>query len=632
MSAIPNSNTDIAAIIDTCADELARNAPAESVYSRLRDVEHLVPASSPLRPKFLQVRAIAANRLGFPRDALGDLQEARQLLEPAACWQTLGEIERTVALVQAWRGNGREAALALLRAMALATTSEDRVGIALSLMGAARLEIEIGRPHDAELFFARAFKVDDDALPDLERVKGSINRLQALVAAGRIDQARAQIDGVRSAASGASHRLRLLVELEAARVAIAQGNHDAARAVLNGCRVSRSDASDGFEATERKHVEAELAMAVGLAGQADALLRTVIARYAADDLAGREVVARLLHARALDALNRSEESDRTLAAALRRAVDRGLSGYTDRVRSLMTERGGSYSAWTPSQPPSAGGEVDVAQRFVRRRAIGLGASGSVMRAYDLELGTEVALKRIALAGIVDLAVRARLLDGARREIMATSRIEHPAVARVFGLLVDRDGDVFVIQELIEGPTLRAAAKDGCDAARAADILAHIAYGLAAVHAAGVVHRDLKPDNIILRDDTAPVLVDFGIALIGTDSAGRGGTRAYMAPEQVLGGGVDARADLYALGVIACELFGAAIPPSPASDIWALVAELWRRRARHKRLLAQGIAPDVADLIARLVAEHRYWRPRSAAEAGSRFAAVAHKPARHRDVP
>src|SRR4051812_24235791 len=104
MSLIPDSHADITAALNTCSDELACNVPAETVYGHLREVEHLVPACSPLRAKFLQVRAIASNRLGFPRQALGDLEEARRLLETVADLQALCEIERTVALVHAWRG------------------------------------------------------------------------------------------------------------------------------------------------------------------------------------------------------------------------------------------------------------------------------------------------------------------------------------------------------------------------------------------------------------------------------------------------------------------------------------------------------------------------------------------------
>jgi serine/threonine protein kinase len=126
-----------------------------------------------------------------------------------------------------------------------------------------------------------------------------------------------------------------------------------------------------------------------------------------------------------------------------------------------------------------------------------------------------------------------------------------------------------------------------------------------------VHRDLKPENIILRGGDAPVLIDFGVALLkGSPDGTRGtGTPAYMAPEQRRGGKTDARADLYALGVIACEMLTGKRPEPPAP-----------RRVRDD-LLRNGADPTVARLISRLLA-HRLWRPRSASDVGAAFADAA----------
>ena len=204
------------------------------------------------------------------------------------------------------------------------------------------------------------------------------------------------------------------------------------------------------------------------------------------------------------------------------------------------------------------------------------------------------------------------------EIAAASRIDHPGVARLHGLLVEPGGDAFLVEELIEGPTLRAVMGQALQRAQALDLLARIAMALAAVHGANVIHRDLKPDNIILRSGASPVIVDFGIALIGRGpTPGKGGTRPYMAPEQARGGALDARADLFSLGVIAHELLTGQLPDAPA------LFDFPRARSqRRKKLVAFGLAPSLADLINRMLAHRRSRRPGSASIVAACFAAAA----------
>src|SRR5204862_4957802 len=137
------------------------------------------------------------------------------------------------------------------------------------------------------------------------------------------------------------------------------------------------------------------------------------------------------------------------------------------------------------------------------------------------------------------------------------------------------------------------------------------------HSAGVIHRDLKPDNIILRGGDAPVLIDFGVALLAGKQENPGaGTPAYMAPEQTRGRNVDARADLYALGVIAHEMLTGKRPEPPRSLMpFAGYAQMRRIRVA---LTGAGVAPDVAELVTRLLAPRRRSRPTSAAAVGTIF--------------
>jgi len=242
----------------------------------------------------------------------------------------------------------------------------------------------------------------------------------------------------------------------------------------------------------------------------------------------------------------------------------------------------------------------------------------VSRAYDLQLGIEVAIKRATRGENYDPAIRDQLLEAARTETAAAARLDHPGIARVFGVLAAQGGDTLVVEEFVEGQTLRQAMEAGLDRSRALTILSRIAFALAAVHGAGLVHRDLKPENVILRGNDAPVLIDFGVALLAGERHRPGiGTPAYMAPEQTRGSRIDARADLYALGVMAHEMLTGARPAAPRSTLpFTGFAGL---RAIRRSLTGAGIASDVADVVSRLLAPRPRLRPSSAADIGTAFA-------------
>ncbi len=201
----------------------------------------------------------------------------------------------------------------------------------------------------------------------------------------------------------------------------------------------------------------------------------------------------------------------------------------------------------------------VAGRYEIRACLGAGGMGTVWRAYDRELEEEVALKTLLPERLQDPVMLERL----RREVKTTRRITHANVCRVFDY--GEDGDLrFLTMELIEGRTLRsllAAGPLGHEQALAG--LGQIVEGLAAAHAQGVIHRDLKPENVIVRSGGEAVVADFGLARASlydrksvTDFAG---TPAYMSPEQLRGEALDARSDLFSLGMLAFEMLAGRSP-------------------------------------------------------------------------
>lgn len=196
-------------------------------------------------------------------------------------------------------------------------------------------------------------------------------------------------------------------------------------------------------------------------------------------------------------------------------------------------------------------------------SLGSGGMGEVFLARDERLERLVAIKVLREEAVASAHARERLL----REARAAARISHPNVAAVFDVLDDRDPPLLVM-EYVDGETLAARARRGPLAPdQVAAIGRQIAEGVAAAHAQGVVHRDLKPSNILLTAGDRVKILDFGIARVGatgTTSAaapaagdtwthGFVGTPRYAAPEQLAGGVVDARADVFSIGAVLYEL-------------------------------------------------------------------------------
>src|SRR3954469_14372183 len=143
--------------LEACLADLAENKPGDAVLARLRALECALPDDARTRARFLRARAIATNRLGFPGEALGDLHEARGLLEIGEHASELAKVFRAIATVFSWRGESREAALALLRVVAEA--GDDRGAVALALIEGGRLQMEIGRPAGARALVGGALAV-----------------------------------------------------------------------------------------------------------------------------------------------------------------------------------------------------------------------------------------------------------------------------------------------------------------------------------------------------------------------------------------------------------------------------------------------------------------------------------------
>jgi serine/threonine-protein kinase len=279
-------------------------------------------------------------------------------------------------------------------------------------------------------------------------------------------------------------------------------------------------------------------------------------------------------------------------------------------------------------PLAPGTQLD---RYVIEALLGSGGMGHVYRALDTRLLRPVALKIIERGD--DEAVAEAL-----REARAAAAIRHPHVATIFD--AGRLGSgAFVAVELVPGRSLRHFVGDASiDLATRLRWLTDVAGALAAAHEAGVVHRDVKPENVVVRDDGVAKVLDFGVARVpvqmtppsgvplGGDvptPSGQGdlvGTPAYMAPEHIRGGEIDGRADQFSWGVLAYELCAGSLPwKRPGASLTVLMAILLDEPAP---ITSPDIPEEVSAAVLRALAKPREGRFPSMTEAAAALAPFA----------
>ncbi|MEW6366447.1 MAG: serine/threonine-protein kinase [Acidobacteriota bacterium] len=303
--------------------------------------------------------------------------------------------------------------------------------------------------------------------------------------------------------------------------------------------------------------------------------------------------------------------------------------------------GAAEGAWRPG---------DRVGRLTIQSLIGRGGMGEVYRGVDEKLGRPVAIKRLRPDWRLDSASRERML----REAQILSKLQHPGICQIFDLIEAEDADVLVM-EFVEGATL-SAARPGLGREQKLVVAERIADAIAAAHRRGVIHRDLKADNVMVSSDGSVKVLDFGIAFSlagpapvtlpdgaaaletpGADETQIGwgsrlttrgmivGTPRYMSPEQVGGTALTTASDIYSLGIMLQEFFTG----TPAyGDVEA--QELVRRVLRGDSASPSGLDPDLARLLVQMKDRSPEKRP-TAEQVAARLRQVRAKPARRRFI-
>lgn len=266
----------------------------------------------------------------------------------------------------------------------------------------------------------------------------------------------------------------------------------------------------------------------------------------------------------------------------------------------------------------------AAGRYRIERELGRGGMAIVYRAHDGELERPVAIKVLAEHLSGDDNFVARFV----REARLASRLSHPNVVRVYDA-GDEDGRPFIVMECVSGGSLADTAQLAPE--RVVELGAQACAGLQHAHDAGLIHRDVKPANLLVRDDGVLKIADFGIARASESTRHTQvgtvlGTAAYLAPEQVSGEDATSASDLYALAAVLYELLTGR-PPYVVTSLADLASLQSDGTIAPVRDLEPSVPPEVEAAVMRALAREPRFRPASAAELAQELVGTEERPTR-----
>ncbi|MHB8839381.1 MAG: protein kinase domain-containing protein [Gemmatimonadaceae bacterium] len=265
-----------------------------------------------------------------------------------------------------------------------------------------------------------------------------------------------------------------------------------------------------------------------------------------------------------------------------------------------------------------------AVRYDVKEILGIGGMGSVFKAVDTELGEVIAIKTLRRDFV---SADPSALERFKSEIKLARRISHRNVVRTHDL-GEYSGVYYITMEYVEGPSLKQIIRDRgrLPVAVTLNVGKQLCRALEVAHEQGVIHRDIKPANMVVEGDGVLKVMDFGIARLSTTQSGMTqtgmlvGTPAYMAPEQLMGHDIDARADLYAAGCVLYECV-TGHPPHEAESAITLIAKVFEETPRRPSVENGEVPAALDDLIMRLLSAEPGERPGSALELHDLLAAI-----------
>ena len=594
--------------LERAAVDLALDGPPEAAAEAAECALDGAGDDAALRSRALVLRATALHRLDHRQAAMRDLITASRLADEAGAIDERIDALRAMAIVESWRGRVDEAMLHLTTALADVAIADDRLLLGALLGDCGRVELEAGRFARALAFFDRSAALAAGCTPGRAAVRLDLARARAATGLRRHDEALALLDRV--AAADPAHRSTHVDTVAAqlrARIHLQSGDAAACRDLVAAMR--GSDGEPSFANANWDMLAAEAGLLLDDAGARETF-EGALGFFATRHLAVHEVEGRLRLAVLLGVRGETAAVAETLDRALLRCRISGLSLLEREVRETMVRLGVTFAFAEEVRRTASEDPAEVANRgYVLLEKLGSGRFATVYRAHDVERAREVAFKRFSRPASGEPGLRDAFEASARREMRVAARLNLPGVARVLAVGTEPDGGFYTVQDHVAGPSLRAVMAERRTTVEVLRTTARIARTLADVHAAGVVHRDVKPDNIIVRDHDEPVLIDLGIAVDPSDATGRParGTEGYAAAEQWLGEACGPPADVHALAVVLHEwLLGA--PPIPPCRDGRRVEDGERPALTARARLVASVGEKVAGIVAAALSSRPDRRP------------------------
>lgn len=615
----------MAEIGDPCLVELAYlDLSAFEELDAIRDEMQIIAernVSSPmLAGRALHVAGLAAGKRSQYTEAVDLLLRASSQFQLAGCQLGHAQVLDSVGMFLASQGRLEDAIHHYALSIAGKAVVGNIDGIALSLGQMGRVHLQAGR-------FQRAlecFKTDleiVDTLGDQRTKCGLLTNIGRVhLASGDLQTAEQALLRARELASSPENQFKdhhVFACKDLVQVCSLTNRGVDARLFL-------AEARQLIGNSPNPYFRAHVAHAEGILEQrsnprlSELLLREAVGTFQELEVPEFEIESQIALAQTLIMTSNPSEAWEVVLSGLRNARSKSIYRLLPKLNSLIEAlRGGQVAR---SSATSDGSEhATLLNRYLIRDKLGAGTFGEVYRVYDCQRTEEVALKILRTGGLYNPRERNKLQHALRQELaIGTNLHPHPGIVRIHDIDTLETGDLCIVQQLVQGsPLTRLISPMGTKNLQGTlVILAYIAEALAHLHDLKIIHRDLKPANIIVQPNGLPILIDFGISVIGNRRVPANleiqGTLPYMSPEQARGKRIDGRSDLYSLGVIAYELLTGDRPIQPRiawKDAVQDISYLQPQRLIHKN----GSLPLVLDgLVLSLLQKRPYRRPADAA--------------------
>ncbi len=544
---------------------LLRDQEPGSVLSQLPDEHDLLQEDIVVNCRYWLLKGILENRRGDQNAAHDFLKKGEALAASHGYDDLRAETLLEIARVHAWAGQEVRSLRNFSAALASLLFAENSLLRFHAYLGLAKLNLEMGRAEDAVNYFNHAERVRPGE-GSIFRQRFPVEYAPALLAADRYEDCLRLLEQMPEADVLALSSHRWFTKISTLAFAhMRAGNRIDAETLLAKLKEQyTADIANEYRDKELSRLKSEFELRFGSASHAVADLQDLVKWYAAKSYTQPVLALMRQIIEGQVAQGDVAGAEVTLLHALEYARKTGTVQAISTLRELRDSLDLSEIA-VEETGRAIGYKLDARQgAYVLREQLGGGAYGTVYRAIDLDRdGMEVALKKFDLSSIYNPRVRTRLLASLKREIQACAQLpKHTGWAKVISWGEDSDHEFYLAQEYKRGPTLASLMQSNSPSPQEAVlIIKNLCLTLEALHGCGVLHCDLKPENIIMDTPTSPVLVDFGVAnlVLPRSRAIRGGTKIYMSPESMLGLRARSSDDLYAVAVILLELLGHSPP-------------------------------------------------------------------------